>query len=968
MANTLRFKRGLLAGLPSAAVGEPLFTTDTFDLYIGTASGTQKYQKFIASGTTSQLLRGDGSLLTMPIVLSSPANGEVLKYNGTNWVNSSDAGITGSGVAGQVAYFTGATTQGGSNNLFWDASNSRLGIGTNTPSWSLDISTAGATISRMRGGSANNQGAAYFVTQGGSNTSLLAIGDGSTMVGGAVNNAMIYVNGSPLSFSMGGTTQMTLTSVGRLLLGSTSDNGLRFQVTGDGSFSGYVTAASFIPSGSTAPTNGMYLGAANQLNFATNSVNRFRINSSGFSIFSTNVMVDRNYNYIFDNLDNADNGAIVWRNADATRTTSAQITSVSDGTFARKGIGFFTKDVADWTTAATQKMLLNASGNLGLGVTPSAWGSVSKAIQMGAFASVFGSSSNFGGLATNRYNDNANNRYIGTGASALYEQGNGIHYWYNAPSGTAGNVISYTQAMTLFSTGNLAVGTTTDSGFRADINGTMRVSGASTFTITGNNIATFESTNANGGYITLRRSGTDFMYIGNSTAVGAGANNVDIYATTGNGIRLFTNSNIGAALTIATTNAATFSSSVTATSALISNYRLELPNMNIGYWDSTNNRFESTTRPMFFTSYGSGNNIYFGFDGSYGAMTLHRATSNTHIGGTTDTGEKLQVTGTMRVSGIATYGSTGGSGLRVYGAAGTNQWDMYLNGANIRFSDNTGTGSFVVDRPATFSSSVTAASFIPTSNTIPTNGLYLSGTNTIAFSTNTTQRLNIDATGIATFTNSVTATGSILVSNTINAYAYQNFGANSSYGWQIGKADNSGLLAPSNGFYIYDLVNNITRFSIASTGAATFSSSVTLSGNLTVDTNTFFVDSSANRVGVKQSSPTSSLHVDGSNARSYVTKTANYTMTENDYTVLCDTTSGGFTITLPAASGCAGRIYCIKKTIGNSGVNNVTIDGNASETIDGLTTISLQCRSSVIIQSDGSNWWVLAEKNDASCI
>ena len=50
--------------------------------------------------------------------------------------------------------------------------------------------------------------------------------------------------------------------------------------------------------------------------------------------------------------------------------------------------------------------------------------------------------------------------------------------------------------------------------------------------------------------------------------------------------------------------------------------------------------------------------------------------------------------------------STGGSGLRVYGGSGTNQWDMYLNGANIRFSDNTGTGSFVVDRPATFSSSV----------------------------------------------------------------------------------------------------------------------------------------------------------------------------------------------------------------------------------------------------------------------
>jgi hypothetical protein len=37
------------------------------------------------------------------------------------------------------------------------------------------------------------------------------------------------------------------------------------------------------------------------------------------------------------------------------------------------------------------------------------------------------------------------------------------------------------------------------------------------------------------------------------------------------------------------------------------------------------------------------------------------------------------------------------AGLRVYGASGTHQWDMYLNGANIRFSDNTTGGAFVVD-------------------------------------------------------------------------------------------------------------------------------------------------------------------------------------------------------------------------------------------------------------------------------
>jgi hypothetical protein len=88
MANTLRFKRGLASGIPTALAGEPLFTTDTFDLYIGNGTGNTRFQKYIASGTTSQLLRGDGSLLTMPIVLTSPANGQVLKFNGTNWAVS----------------------------------------------------------------------------------------------------------------------------------------------------------------------------------------------------------------------------------------------------------------------------------------------------------------------------------------------------------------------------------------------------------------------------------------------------------------------------------------------------------------------------------------------------------------------------------------------------------------------------------------------------------------------------------------------------------------------------------------------------------------------------------------------------------------------------------------------------------------------------------------------------------------
>lgn len=90
-----------------------------------------------------------------------------------------------------------------------------------------------------------------------------------------------------------------------------------------------------------------------------------------------------------------------------------------------------------------------------------------------------------------------------------------------------------------------------------------------------------------------------------------------------------------------------------------------------------------------------------------------------------------------------------------------------------------------------------------------------------------------------------------------------------------------------------------------------------------------------------------------------VAKTANYTATQDDRVILCDATSGAITITLPAASGLADKMFYIKKT--DSSANAVTIDGNASETIDGATTKTLAAQyDSALIVCNGSNWFILA--------
>jgi Chaperone of endosialidase len=123
------------------------------------------------------------------------------------------------------------------------------------------------------------------------------------------------------------------------------------------------------------------------------------------------------------------------------------------------------------TTTSTDLLTIDASGNLGLGVTPSAWGSGRTALQIGNTNSYFIGSQNtvFG---NNAYNDGTNWRYITSYNATLFTQAEGGSFaWYNAPSGTAGNAITFTQAMTLDASGRLGIGTTSPNA-KIDIAGT----------------------------------------------------------------------------------------------------------------------------------------------------------------------------------------------------------------------------------------------------------------------------------------------------------------------------------------------------------------------------------------------------------------------------------------------------------------------------------------------------------------
>lgn len=188
------------------------------------------------------------------------------------------------------------------------------------------------------------------------------------------------------------------------------------------------------------------------------------------------------------------------------------------------------------TTAAAQRLVLSNSGNLGLGVTPSAWSGV-KALQIGTSASFSGGSGfNDAFVASNAFYDGSNWKYINTNP-AYYASvgGSAAARWYTAPSGTAGNAITFTQAMTLDASGNLGIGTSSP-GSKLHLKG-------------GGVVIKLETTGAIGSgsaaYINFDDSVGDSGYVG----FGGTANTFDIYNRKNGALTFATNNTERARIT-----------------------------------------------------------------------------------------------------------------------------------------------------------------------------------------------------------------------------------------------------------------------------------------------------------------------------------------------------------------------------------------------------------------------------------
>ena len=389
----------------------------------GTTSGLYAYARFVNNDTNAQDWRigtyGTNNLSivnakagTTPVVLDSSGN---LGLGGTN-------NLTGTRLYVQQVGETYSGGQSSYNSLF-PSGYVQVLESRNVPS-----GTVGASLLVFSNTNSNGNTQAYIGTQSGNSDNAA-----STLVFGRKTSSTVWAESG--RFSTDGT----------------------FRVKGAGT-AGSTDAVQF--SGS-APAQSLILDSSGNVGIGTSSpayklhVSATASTAGYFTSSGAVTTVD---------LDNTNaNG---WGSNIAIRTGGT-----AAGYFGTIGslVGSTSQNIAIWATAgksinfytdnnSTAKATLDSSGNLGLGVTPSAWQSGGNLELPAAKVISFAGSS--GSLVTNFYiNSSGAATYTTSAAATSYFQTGGQHQWFTAPSGTAGNPISFTQAMTLDASGNLGIGT-----------------------------------------------------------------------------------------------------------------------------------------------------------------------------------------------------------------------------------------------------------------------------------------------------------------------------------------------------------------------------------------------------------------------------------------------------------------------------------------------------------------------------
>jgi hypothetical protein len=463
-----------------------------------------------------------GSASAVPVFVTN-AQGQVTSVTNTNIaITGSQVSGNISGSAGSVAnaltlgtYLTGTSYNGSaavtatvdatsantaSKVVARDASGN-FSAGTITAALSGNATTA-TTATNVAGGTANQ--IVYNTSAGTTNFAAAPSASGQYFSW----NGSAYAWVGTIPTTSGGTGLTSFTSGGVVYASSTSALATGSALTFDSTNSRLVVGASGGVSTAYLQANGNGSGTADT---------RLLLTSTG------NGGTGRGTTILFQSAGSSNS------------VDTVKILGLQESASATANNASFVVQVADTTSGSlTERFRIDKSGNLGLGVTPSAW-TTFKVLQIGTRSSL-ASEGTVTDLNLNVYYDGSY-RYIATAAASQYRQQSGNHYWYNAASGTAGNVITLNQAMNLDTSSNLLLGLTGGGGKSIAINSDLSTTGAFLYNDTGQTILSACAAVP----MIFRTSNSERFRIGSAGQLGIGGAN---YGTSG---QVLTSNGSGAA-------------------------------------------------------------------------------------------------------------------------------------------------------------------------------------------------------------------------------------------------------------------------------------------------------------------------------------------------------------------------------------------------------------------------------------
>jgi hypothetical protein len=455
----------------------------TFSTGLNALNGLTAQVQYFATGTsgTDFAITSATDTHTFNLPTASATNRGAL--SSADWSTFSGK-VGGSGARGQVAFFNGTNSVAGLDNLFWDIANSRLGIGTASPTCRLHITNSSDinpsvinttsqlqitdnTQSQIRLVSASNIGAAgaysnivglrargtigtptsplagdfisawvsnaYDGTASGGGTAGMFFVAESNISGGSAPQTIAFATSTTNNLNR--TDKLQIRSNGNVLLqngGTFTDGGQRLQVQGTTLFNGATTI-----SGSTTASSAIARGV--------------NVTSTLVAAANNDVLVGLDVNPTFTN------GAF-------TGLTNLALRVTGNSTFTGSLVG--------------SSFLINNADIQNNGFLINVTGSTNRTINFNGTAAfsfrytgtiTIPDTRNFSAFQV----DNQTTSISGSGFLSSFrgQISNGSGRWNIYMDGTADNYLA----------GKLLIGTTTVSTFALDVNGTARVSGAATF-------------------------------------------------------------------------------------------------------------------------------------------------------------------------------------------------------------------------------------------------------------------------------------------------------------------------------------------------------------------------------------------------------------------------------------------------------------------------------------------------------